>query len=191
MPSKTHYPPAPGFVSFTVDGFIVDTNDLTAAPRRRRSPRASCACSLKATCLVGFLEFPHFSGQRRADLSPRGTLVPQFVREGVKARPPSSASIWAERDLERERLKRQAQQPGYKLVPIEENQPSNPFIPKHRGTSSLKATCPSARGHTGEELLDWFAVGGADPWRTSSSAADPLVGLHLAERDLERQARPT
>jgi len=50
----------------------------------------------------------------------------------------------------------------------------------------LEATCPPARGHTGEELVDWFAVGGADalvrkptPWSASI----------WAERDLERERR--
>ena len=163
MPSKTHYPPAPGFVSFTVDGFIVDANDLTAAPSATPEPSRVLRAFLKSNLPGRLPGVSTFQRSAEGGLKSARNFSSAICSRRCESPTPWSASIWAERDLERERLKRQAQQPGYKLVPIEENQPSNPFIPKHRGTSSLKATCPSARGHTGEELLDWFAVGGADP----------------------------
>ena len=62
----------------------------------------------------------------------------------VKNQVEYDASLWAERDAQREKrfeakLKRQAQQLGYKLVPIKKNPPRKALNQKGRGGSSSKA----------------------------------------------------
>jgi len=51
------------------------------------------------------------------------------------------------------------------------------LIPRPFCARFPETNCPPARGHTGEELVDWVALGRAD----ASSAADPLVRLLLGE----------